>query len=199
MYIDEFKVKQICENFMPKILNLVKEAYMEGYDSGYNCSRKLLVDDIVFYDLGLPSGTLWSAPVPIKHPYMYVTYDLKPYDSVRDLGLPSIEDFQELLNNCSVVTAPNMVSKDVEIIGPSGARLSIGTKDYLNNASNPNSTLCHRQGEQVKPMTNQFWLRSDCADNKAQTGLVDFDKESISTSSHFTGFKLPYLLVKKAQ
>ncbi len=197
--IDEFKVKQISENLMLEIQTLVRKAFKEGYDSGYNHSRQLLIENIVFYDLGLQSGTLWSAPVTIKHQYSYVTYDLKSYDSVRELGLPSVEDFEELLENCSVATVENIVSKDVEIIGPGGARLSIGTKDYLNNESNPNSILCRRQGEQVEPMTNQFWLRSDCENNKAKTCLVDFDKKSISISSHFTGFKLPYMLVKKPQ
>lgn len=198
MNIDEFKLKQISEFCMPDILSLIKKAYMEGYDVGYNNSREILVGGIRFYDLGLPSGTLWSDPVTIKHPYTYVTYDLKSYDSVCGLGLPSMEDLQELLDNCSVVTAQNSVSADVVIIGPSGARLSIGTQDYLNHPSNPNSVLCCRRGEKVEPRTNKFWLMSDTIDNKAKTGLVDYGKETISSSSHFTGFKLPYLLVKKA-
>ena len=196
-HIDEFKVKQISENFMPEILTLVKKAYIEGFNNGNNHSREICIKNVTFYDLGLPSGTLWSNPVRVNHPYTYITYDLESYDSVSHLGLPSMEDFQELLDNCSVVTAQNIVSQDVVIIGPSGARLSIGTKDYLNNESNPNSVLCRRQGERVKPMTNQFWLRSDCIDNKVKTGVVDFEKELISVSTHFVGFRLPYLLVKK--
>ena len=195
--IDEFKVKQISKIFIPEILTLVKKVYMDGFNNGYYHSCELSIKNVKFYDLGLPSGTLWSNPVKVNHPYTYITYDLKSYNSIRDLGLPSMEDFQELLDNCFVATAQNIVSKDVEIIGPSGARLSIGTKDYLNNGNNPNSVLCRRQGERVKPMTNQFWLRSDCVDNYAKTGLVDFEKESISTSSHFIGFRLPYLLVRK--
>lgn len=195
--IDEFKIKLIIDNIMPEILTLVKSTYSEGYNNGYEYSRQVLVGGVVFYDLGLPSGTLWSNPITLKHPYTYITYDLRNYDSVRDLSLPSIEDFQELLDNCSVMSVSNIVSKDIEIIGPSGARLRIGTKDYLHNSYNPNSILCRRQGERVKPMTNQFWLKSDCVDNMPKTGFVDFEKELISTSSAFVGLKLPYLLVKK--
>lgn len=198
MNIDEFKVEQICESYKDEIMALVRRAYMEGYDNGVNHSREIVVGGTRFYDLGLPSGTLWSAPVTVQHPYTYVKYDLKSYDSASDLGLPTLEDFHELMENCSVVIAKKTVSEDVVIIGPSGARLSIGTKDYLNNGGNPYSHVCNRQGEQVEPMTNQFWLKSDCVDNEAKTGLVDFCNESISLSSHFTGYKLPYLLVKKS-
>jgi hypothetical protein len=113
------------------------------------------------------------------------------------LQLPSVNDIDELIQNCMVTTDPLNIANDVVITGPNGVAIRIGTKDYRNNSSNPNSILCRRQGEEVTELTNMFWLKSDPIDNQALVGLVDYKNKSLSISTHFTGYKLPYLLVKK--
>lgn len=94
-----------------------------------------------------------------------------------------------------LLTRPNVVSQDVVITGQNG--VTIGTKDYRNNSSNPNSILCRRQGQEIAEYTNVFWLKSNPRDKQAMVALVDFKNKSLSISTHFTGYKLSYLLVKK--
>lgn len=187
------------ESHMNEWKSLITKVYSDGFESGFKRSLEINLNGIKFYDLGLPSGTLWSSPVTVNHDFSYVTYDLQCYDTVRDLDIPSLADFQELLDNCSVLAYSQIVSKDVVIIGPNGNRINIGTKDYMNNPNNPCSTVCRRQGENTEKSTNMFWLKSEIVDNNAEVGVVDFDDCTIMHSNHFTGFKLPYLLVRKTR
>lgn len=197
MNIEEQLAKIYLEENSDEFALLITKAYVDGYKQGLKKAREIYIDGIRYYDLGLPSGTLWSNPVCVKHQYTYLTYDLINYIDASDLQLPSIKDIDELMQNCMVTTNPGVVSQDVVITGPNGVAISIGTKDYRNNSSNPNSILCHRQGEEVAEFTNMFWLKSDPIDNQTIVGVVDYNNKSLSMSTHFTGHKLPYLLVKK--
>lgn len=179
------------------IKDIVKTAYLDGYQKGLSRSKELTVKGVTFYDLGLPSGTLWSQPATIHHNFTYVTYDLKCYSDVADCGLPTIDDLHELIANSAILLNYSIVSRDVIIVGPNGGRLSIGTEDYLNRPDNPNSIKCLRRGEKVDSGFNKFWLLSDVENNTAKVGMVDFNKCSISESSTFTGLRLPYVLVMK--
>lgn len=197
MNIEEQLAKIYLEENSNEFESLITKAYVEGYKQGLKKAREVYIDGIRYYDLGLPSGTLWSEPIHVKHQYSYVTYDLISYFDASDLQLPSIQDVDELIQNCMLVTRPNVVSQDVVITGQNGVTIGIGTKDYRNNPSNPNSILCRRQGQEVAEYTNMFWLKSNPRDKQAMVALVDFKNKSLSISTHFTGYKLPYLLVKK--
>ncbi len=197
MKIEEQLAKIYLEENSDEFTALITKAYIDGYKHGLKKAREVYIDGITYYDLGLPSGTLWSNPVRVKHQYTYVTYDLISYYDASDLQLPSVKDVDELIQNCMVTTNPGNVAKDVVITGPNGVTISIGTQDYKNNPSNPNSILCRRQGEEVAELTNMFWLKSDPKEHQTIVGLVDYKNKSLSMSTHFTGYKLPYLLVKK--
>ena len=179
------------------IKSLVTTAYLDGYQKGLSRSKELTVKGVTFYDLGLPSGTLWSQPAEVHHNFSYETYELKSYSDVVDCGLPTIDDLHELIANSAILLDYSIVSRDVIIVGPNGERLRIGTEDYLNRPDNPNSVKCVRRGEKVASGSNKFWLLSDVENNIAKVGMVDFNKCTISESTHFTGFRLPYVLVCK--
>lgn len=185
------------ESHIPEIKTIILNAFIEGYSQGLERTREITTNRVIFYDLGLPSGTLWSHPIQQEHPWTYVTYDLSSYNDVANLPLPTLEDLQELIRNCKIDHDNSIVSKNVEIIGPSGKRIGIGTKDYLNRPDNPNSVMCIRRGEKVGESENMFWIKSDVIDNCATVAVVNFNEKTISLSKHFTGYKLPYLLVKK--
>ena len=185
------------ESHISEIKAIILEAFTEGYSQGFNRKREVLTSRVRFYDLGLPSGKLWSNPIQEEHPWTYVTYNLASYYDVCDLPLPTIDDLQELINNCMVSCWPNMVSKDVVVIGPNGENIHIGTKNYLNRPDNPNSVMCIRRGENVNEFENMFWIKSDVVDNCATVAIVNFNEKKISLSKHFTGYKLPYILVKQ--
>lgn len=197
MKIEEQLAQLYLEENSDEFTALIAKAYIDGYKHGLKKAREIYIDGIRYYDLGLPSGTLWSNPVCVKHQYSYVTYDLISYLDACDLQLPSVKDIDELIQNSMVTTNPRCVAQDVVITGPNGVAITIGTKDYRNNPSNPNSILCHRQGQEVAEFTNMFWLKSDPIDNQTIVGIVDYENKSLSMSTHFTGHKLPYLLVKK--
>lgn len=179
------------------IKKLFTTAYLDGYQKGISRSKELTVKGVTFYDLGLPSGTLWSQPATKHHNYTYVTYELKCYSDVAGCGLPTIDDLYELIDNSDILLDYNIVSKDVIIVGPNGGRLRIGTEDYLNRPDNPGSVKCLRRGENLASGVNMFWLLSDVETNMAKVGMVDFNKRTISESSYFIGLRLPYVLVKR--
>lgn len=185
------------ERHIPAIKTIILEAFIEGYFQGLKKTQEVLINSVRFYDLGLPSGTLWSSPICENHTFTYVTYELASFNDVCNLPIPTLEDLQELINNCVVSSLSNVVSKDVIVIGPNGKNIHIGTKNYLNRPDNPNSVMCLRKGEGVNEYENMFWIKSDVVDNYAVVAVVNFNEKTISLSRHFTGYKLPYVLVKR--
>lgn len=183
------------EDCATDIKEIILKAFTEGYSQGFEKRCEMTIDRTSFYDLGLPSRTLWSEPILRQHPYTYVTYELASYSDVCDLPLPTLDDLQELINNCRTDRHPTMVSKDVVVIGPNAKRINIGTQDYHHNG--PGSMLCRRQGECVNEHENMFWIKSDIVDNCATVAVVNFNDKTISISKAFTGYKLPYILVRK--
>ena len=197
MEANKIQVEHFCDEHSESFRAIIRKAYEEGYQKGYSHSLEEKINGVKYYDLGLPSGIMWSAPIEAWNPFTYITYELKSYCDVCDLGLPTVEDINELIKNCKVERADYMVSKDVYIIGPNGNRISIGTKDYLNRADNPNSVKCVRQGEKVEPLTNLIWLKGEVENNEATVCKVNFMYALITISKYYTGYRLPYLLVKR--
>lgn len=196
MKIEDQMALHYYESHIPEIKEIILTAFAEGYSQGFKRVQDLTINRVKFYDLGLPSGTLWSEPIEAEHPWTYITYELASYNDVCNLPLPTLEDLQELINNCKIGNT-QIISNDVEIIGPNGKRIGIGTQDYRNRHDNPNSIMCIRKGESVNKYENMFWIKSDVIDNYATVAVVNFNEKTILLSKHFTGYKLPYILVKK--
>lgn len=196
MSSEEILAKVYCDNYWDELNSILSNVYIEGYRNGMMKSHEISLDGVRYIDLGLPSGTLWSLPICAKHQYTYVTYQLASYLDVSELELPTLEDVMELQKYCRVITDGANVSKDVVIVGPNGARITIGSQDYRNNG-NPNGVLCRRQGEGVNLHESKFWIKSEIKENEVTVGIVSFKEATLASSSHFTGYKLPYLLVKK--
>lgn len=197
MRIEDLKALNYYESLETDIKTIVLNAFTEGYSQGLRKSQELTINRVQYFDLGLPSGILWSEPIKSEHPWTYITYELSSYNDVCNLSIPTLDDLQELIHNCRIDSNTSLVSKDVEIIGPSGKRIGVGTQDYLNRSDNPNSVLCHRKGESVNEHENMFWIKSDVIDNYATVAVVNIKEKTISLSKHFTGYKLPYILVRK--
>lgn len=93
---------EYAQNNSEQILLLLAKAYQDGYNQGIcDSTHKINIDDVEYLDLGLPSGTLWSFP-----PY-YCNYGWKlkllPYEQVKDLNLPTREQWEELCQHCRIV------------------------------------------------------------------------------------------------
>ena len=95
--------KKYAEGKVNDALNqVVAEAYMAGYNAGYQDGCNKVVKDSVtegieYVDLGLPSGTLWSSDY-VKDDNgntIYVTQE-----NSADYKIPTYEQFKELMDEC---------------------------------------------------------------------------------------------------
>lgn len=74
---------------------------MAGYRKGkLDSQQTFTIDNVEYFDLGLPSGTLWSCAPQYFH-YGWHLY-LNTYEEAKKLGLPTKEQWEELLSNCDV-------------------------------------------------------------------------------------------------
>lgn len=96
------KAEKYAEGKIQEALNnAVVEAYREGYKDGYkDCEEEIPVDlrdnKTEYVDLGLPSGTLWSADYEKNDDKrLYV-----PYGKAVNNNIPTEEQWDELRNNC---------------------------------------------------------------------------------------------------
>lgn len=197
MKVEELLAQSYYESHEAQIKELILSAYKEGYNHGLKKSHEIKIDRVTYIDLGLPSGTLWSNPMYIIPPGCnYRNYDMCSYSEVCELALPTQEDFEELLHHCKFSFYDNP-SKSVQVTAPNGQRILIETQDHLNRPENRMSHLRVRKGEKVPAGTNMFWLKSEVKDNEAKVVVVDTNDNRLDYSTHFVGYKLPYLLVKK--
>lgn len=176
------------------ILTAYKEGYTEGYKHGLKKSQQIIIDGVKYIDLGLPSGTLWSGPIrKVPLGCKYFDYVHCSYSEVSELSLPTLEDFEELYHHC-MPSFHDEISKSVQFTALNGQRIAIDTKNY--KPQNSNYTR-FRQGEMVPAGTNMFWLKSEVKDNEASVVVIDTNIKELYPSTHYVGYKLPFILVKK--
>ena len=71
--INKDKAKKYAEGKVTDALSqVVADAYMEGYNAGYQdgidkITRDSVSEETEFVDLGLPSGTLWASDYVRRH------------------------------------------------------------------------------------------------------------------------------------
>lgn len=92
----ENKAQEYALNVLDECINKVKQAYIDGYNAGKaECSptpKNITEDGVTYIDLGLPSGTMWSPLKGTNGRYIAI-----PYNQVKDLELPTLDDYAELL------------------------------------------------------------------------------------------------------
>lgn len=167
---------EYAQNNSEQILLLLAKAYQEGYEQGVcDSTHKINIDDVEYLDLGLPSGTLWSFP-----PYICDSgWKLKtlPYEQVKNLNLPTREQWDELFQHCRFV--------DKKIIAPNGIRFGYPSRSHI----------IYTLGEQCVKGHNKFWMKAD-PDDDHKVSVIEFDKDVNTYGTHFTGYRLPFFLVK---
>lgn len=184
--------QQYLESNNDRINELIKDAFINGYEEGLkNKPKSISVNGSDFIDLGLPSGTLWAKPQTRTFGYGsgYKKYALS---EIANEDLPTIEDVEELMKHCRTIIDTDHL---VYIVGPSGNRLKIYTKDFTSKYFDYNNKNYY-QGEGAPENGNLFWIKSDVGNDKAKV-LAIFDDGSMCIREHFTGYELPLLLVKK--
>lgn len=174
------------------LTSAIMEAYLEGYKQGeLKAASTIDIDGVTYYDLGLPSGTLWSEPI---HSHLFTRgwpYTLLPYSEANKLNIPTEDQLKELIEYCKFNRTPsNFYPKSIDAIGASGQRITISYEDY-----NSNGSIRKRVGEQVHEGYNYFWLKDSLNGTYAIAGAIN-SNEWAGTKDHFAGYKLPVILVK---
>ena len=111
---EEF-AQQYAEEKAAEMAELLKAAYLKGYEQG---ELKVACSISIDYDLGLPSGTLWSKPIRFTSPSCPGYKKFSHNDASRFDGLPTEAQWEEL-KKCRIY--------DDYIIGCSGMRIYIDT------------------------------------------------------------------------
>lgn len=184
---------QFAEQKNVELSELIKEAYLKGYEQGCLDSTGIFsVDGVKYVDLGLPSGTLWS-----KTPIEYCNYGYKQrllsYHEALKLEIPTVEQWEEVCQFCRF--------EQEKIIGPSGNRIGYSWA--------PARYRIYNLGEGCEENRQMFWLKGDIdSENNAPTFIYDIKQEDDTewifsnvkgSSRHFIGYKLPVFLVKKRE
>lgn len=182
------------ENNFESIKDLLKKAYLSGYEQGKIDSLTYNIDDVQYVDLGLPSGTLWAGPLTKKK--SYDSYKLFSYQDACLLNIPTEEQYKELVENCQLLFEEKG-GNAVYIVGKNGKRLQVYTENYVTVLHNPERYLTdvHFKGEKTPKEQNFLWLKSDFENDHAKVAAVIYNHE-LHSCKHFTGFKLPVFLVK---
>lgn len=174
--------QQYAEEKAAEMAELLKAAYLKGYEQGeLKVACSISIEGVEYYDLGLPSGTLWSKPLP----YASNNSEYKKFshnDASRFDGLPTEAQREELMK-CRIY--------DDYIIGYSGMRIPIST-------IREGGFGIDDRGENVPKGNNLFWLKSEM-DEKGEAKAGRFNADGLSIVSHFAGYKLPIMLTKKRE
>ena len=185
------------------VINVLKEAfakvYADGYRDGYkDCEEKIPINlrnkQTEFIDLGLPSGTLWSADFEkVDGKTIYQTYE-----NAEAMSIPTNEQCKELLELCdweSEISSGSMRQlKKIICIGPNGNLIHFQVKGFITS-----DKIVYEWSDSV------FWIKTDnpngserkavILNNRDEKGLRcrKFSKNIVEA---FMGYKLPIRLVK---
>lgn len=169
--------QQYAEEKAAEMTELLKAAYLKGYEQGeLKVACSISIEGVKYYDLGLPSGTLWSAPLGSKDYRLFLHNDASRFD-----GLPTEAQWEELKEGCRIHYS--------NIIGRNGMGIYISTR---------NDVCGNCRGENVPEGCNYFWLKSEM-DEKGVAKAGSFCVDRLSIGSHFAGYKLPVMLTKKRE
>ena len=172
------------------VINVLKEAfakvYADGYRDGYkdcqdHVSVNLRVSSTEYIDLGLPSGTLWSADYE-KEAYENI---FEPYQLASTKAIPTRAQWNEL-RRCAKW---EFIGEDdklevVKCTGPNGNTI------LFHPAGGVNFTKKVRSGRVL------FWVKSTALKNCA-VHLWEYNNEGHEdTDSQSSDLKLPVRLVR---
>lgn len=173
------------------VINILKDAFARVYADGYRDGYKDREDEIPvdlrshqtkFVDLGLPSGTLWSADFePGDGDFKYLAY----YDAER-YDIPTKEQFFELIKSCKwEFVYVNSTTRKYNCIGPNGNHIVFYARGYK---------LAERKRELDKMF---FWVKSHHDNSIKEAVKIYYHNGEIKNLTEmFPGNMLPLRLVR---
>lgn len=175
----------------------IAKAYAEGYRDGYkDRDEEILVNlnysNTEFIDMGLPSGTCWSADYEREN--KNVVYAL--YEQVSQLSLPSVEQTQELFDNCIWRLHEGQHDKYCFLcIGPNGNSISFSFSGY--KIPIPVDSVTERYWHA------NFWVKKQDDSSEKHSALISKENDQLKRTliikefkQFVQGYMLPVRLVK---
>lgn len=183
--------EKACSYAEENVIKVLKEAfakvYTDGYRDGYkdcqnHVSVNLRINNTEYVDLGLPSGTLWSADYEKEgDELVYIPHDV----ALRNM-IPTSEQCLELYNCCRFNY--DVIEGKIYCIGPNGNSVTFSPTSYKERGDEviKSATICY------------FWLCNKGEENNHNAGAIGYNRGIWhETRNLFSGYKLPIRLVKK--
>jgi hypothetical protein len=160
----------------------IEEAYAQGYLEGYKDGQEdvpveLMKTKTEFVNLGLPSGTEWAADNDLDNDGFTI---YAPYCKAEKENLPTVEQFQELIDTCVWQTRRNNAGtfEGYVVIGPNGNQIKLFAGGYY-EADIKYSNDCN------------FWLKSNDEENDQKIAACCSVSNNLRSDTYFSGYKLP--------
>ncbi len=167
------------------ITSAIEQAYVDGYNDGMQFLDISLKEDIetsetdvVYVDLGLPSGTRWSSDYLMDNS----DYNMLTYVEASRKNIPTVEQYEELCNECLVTSNDD----GIEFRGINGNSIIIR---YITIEM----TTCYQK-------TFGFWLKDDGEGNYKYCACNiynSFNPSDANKENMFMGLRIPVMLVCK--
>ena len=177
----------------------IAQAYMDGYRNGYKDRDSeiegsgYMEGEICVHDLGLPSGTLWSLNYLNDESERT---DFLPYIKAAELGLPTKEQVDELIENCrwrGDYSSSRITFYGAVCIGANGEKITLDSKGY--RVDNQTVGAPNYGGGSA-----YFWIHDEeegDEKNAVRIYEVENGKPKMEIVKIFSGYKLPVLIVRK--
>lgn len=189
--MEELREKANCyaeENVVSILKEAIAKSYADGYRDGYKDREEKIPVDLrnnttEFVDLGLPSGTLWAKRFErVEGERLFL-----PYDKAKEMSIPTIEQYQELLGKCRW----SFEDESAYCTGPNGNVISFVYAGFIRA----------KLVEKDSCFNSRFWLASNDENGDGRKAayitLLRYNNQlEKRIEDYFSGYKLPIRLVK---
>lgn len=187
--MDSNKAKEYAKSKVNDALKqVVADAYMAGYNAGYQdgvdkLAKDSVSEEIEFVDLGLPSGTLWASDyVKDGDEVLFL-----PYSEALKYDIPAKEQVDELREYCEISIKYDEDDNYVHIVrGPNGNSIVFKGHGYKTFAELKNAKTVY------------FWQVYNC--DTPKTVFVPYPSAPYINAEYlFSGYRIPIWTVKNKE
>lgn len=191
-------IKEKARNYvdgkaLSAIRSAVEEAYAEGYKDGFKDGsfkvdvepRGIIVEDVGYQDLGLPSEKKWSFLYPYNKEGAFRLERMYTYEEASKLNIPTKADFLELIKYC-------------EMIPEKDSNNNIYAWLFRSKKTGKSISLCKsKRIENLKTIEHEsflFWLKDDNPEGNNRLCADGIGQEMLGKV--YMNDRLPIMLVK---
>lgn len=185
--VKEELAKTYAEENCTEYKNALQAAFEKGFEVGTKLAeeKRIVIDGVEYVDLGLPSGTLWSAN----------PYSVESFPEANKLNLPTLEDWEEIAKYCEVTVK---ITKGFSYQDGSFRSDSYGNPHYDFSIQGLNGSTV--SFERYYKLIHTWYQIPDSVPQKKvpAVSLKDLaDGATCFTEDLFAGAKLRIMLVKR--